>query len=89
MAELHKGDFAFLQIFTLQWSLLQNFHSSANIDFIPKGFENLSSSFTWSCFYSIKEKKKKKKTDCKCIYADYNKIWTKLIQGNKNHLAYR
>lgn len=22
-------------------------------------------------------------------YADYNKNWTKLIQGNKNHLAYR
>lgn len=48
MVELHKGDFAFLQIFTLQTDPFEgHFYSSANTDFILKGLENSSSIFMW------------------------------------------
>lgn len=48
MVELHKGDFAFLQIFTLQTDPFEgHFPSFANIDFILQGSENSSSSFMW------------------------------------------
>jgi len=46
MVELHKGDFALLQIFTLQTDPFEgHVHSFANIDFILKGLENSSSHF--------------------------------------------
>lgn len=48
MAELHKGDYAFLQSFTLQIDPFEgHFHTVANINFILKVLENSSSSLMW------------------------------------------
>lgn len=51
MVELHKGDFAFLEICALQTDPFEGyFHSFANISFILKGLEYSSDS---KCFYNI------------------------------------